>query len=83
MPIDAAELDALFAPLVEEAARDLGARRLPAAIGSTSSAGWTCATPASRYELAVPMATGFRDEFDCRHARTYGYADPTPARSRW
>ena len=31
------------------------------------------------YELAVPMAPGFRDEFDRRHARTYGYADPRRA----
>jgi N-methylhydantoinase A len=27
----------------------------------------------------VPMAPGFRDEFDRRHARTYGYADPRRA----
>jgi len=76
--IDAAELDALFTPLVEEAARDLGhegfppdrihvERRLDVRYAGQS------------YELAVPMAPGFRDEFDRRHARTYGYADPRRA----
>jgi N-methylhydantoinase A len=28
------------------------------------------------YEIPVPLAAGFRDEFDRRHARAYGYADP-------
>ena len=76
--IDAAELDALFAPLVEEAERDLARegfppdrihveRRLDVRYAGQS------------YELAVPMAPGFRDEFDRRHARTYGYADPRRA----
>jgi len=76
--IDAAELDALFAPLVEDAERDLARegfppdrihveRRLDVRYAGQS------------YELAVPMAPGFRDEFDRRHARTYGYADPRRA----
>ena len=76
--IDAAELDTLFAPLVAEAERDLARegfppdrihveRRLDVRYAGQS------------YELAVPMAPGFRDEFDRRHARTYGYADPRRA----
>ncbi|MFI5078484.1 MAG: hydantoinase/oxoprolinase family protein, partial [Vicinamibacteria bacterium] len=76
--IDAAELDALFAPLVADAERDLAPegfppdrihveRRLDVRYAGQS------------YELAVPMAPGFRDEFDRRHARTYGYADPRRA----
>jgi N-methylhydantoinase A/oxoprolinase/acetone carboxylase beta subunit len=76
--IDAAELETLFAPLVEAAERDLARegftpdrihveRRLDVRYAGQS------------YELAVPMAPGFRDEFDRRHARTYGYADPRRA----
>ena len=76
--IDAAELDALFAPLVEAAGRDLARegfpperihveRRLDVRYAGQS------------YELAVPMAPGFRDAFDRRHAQTYGYADPRRA----
>jgi N-methylhydantoinase A/oxoprolinase/acetone carboxylase beta subunit len=76
--IDDAELDALFEPLVQEAERDLARegfppdrihveRRLDVRYAGQS------------YELAVPMAPGFRDEFDRRHARTYGYADPRRA----
>jgi N-methylhydantoinase A/oxoprolinase/acetone carboxylase beta subunit len=73
--IDDAELDALFAPLVAAAEGDLARegfapdrihveRRLDVRYAGQS------------YELAVPMAAGFRDEFDRRHARSYGYADP-------
>ena len=76
--IDDAELDTLFAPLVEEAGRDLARegfppdrmhieRRLDVRYAGQS------------YELAVPMAPGYRAEFDRRHARTYGYADPRRA----
>ncbi|MEO5823434.1 MAG: hydantoinase/oxoprolinase family protein [Vicinamibacteraceae bacterium] len=73
--VGAAELETLFAPLVERAARDLAAegvapdrtqieRRLDVRYVGQS------------YELTVPMAVEFRDEFDRRHARTYGYANP-------
>jgi N-methylhydantoinase A/oxoprolinase/acetone carboxylase beta subunit len=73
--IDAAGLETLFKPLVEEAERELAGegfppdrvhveRRLDVRYAGQS------------YELAVPMAPGFREEFDRRHARTYGYADP-------
>jgi N-methylhydantoinase A/oxoprolinase/acetone carboxylase beta subunit len=73
--IDAAELETLFAPLVEEAERDLARegfppdrihveRRLDVRYAGQS------------YELGVPMAPGFRQDFDRRHARIYGYADP-------
>jgi N-methylhydantoinase A/oxoprolinase/acetone carboxylase beta subunit len=76
--IDGAELDALFAPLVEDAVRDLAGegfppdrihveRRLDVRYAGQS------------YELVVPMAPGFRDDFDRRHAQTYGYADPRRA----
>jgi N-methylhydantoinase A/oxoprolinase/acetone carboxylase beta subunit len=76
--IDEVELDMLFRPLVAEAGRDLARegfppdrihveRRLDVRYAGQS------------YELAVPMAPGFRDEFDRRHARIYGYADPRRA----
>ena len=68
-------LDAWFAPLVAQAATDLAGegfagdrahveRRLDVRYAGQS------------YELAVPMSPDFRDEFDRRHARTYGYANP-------
>jgi N-methylhydantoinase A/oxoprolinase/acetone carboxylase beta subunit len=74
--IDAAELEVLFAPLVEQAGRDLAAegyrpertdveRRLDVRYVGQS------------YELTVPLSADFRGEFDHRHARTYGYANPS------
>jgi N-methylhydantoinase A/oxoprolinase/acetone carboxylase beta subunit len=73
--VDAGELDALFAPMVTQASRDLAdegfagdrahvERRLDVRYAGQS------------YELTVPLSADFRDEFDRRHARTYGYANP-------
>jgi N-methylhydantoinase A/oxoprolinase/acetone carboxylase beta subunit len=73
--VDTGELDALFAPLVDQAVEDLA--------GEGFSAGRThierrldVRYVGQSYELAVPMSKDFRDEFDRRHARTYGYANP-------
>jgi N-methylhydantoinase A/oxoprolinase/acetone carboxylase beta subunit len=74
--VDAGELDALFAPLVDQAVEDFAGegfsadrthieRRLDVRYAGQS------------YELAVPMSPDFRAEFDRRHARTYGYANPS------
>jgi N-methylhydantoinase A/oxoprolinase/acetone carboxylase beta subunit len=71
----AAELDALFVPLVDEAVRDLAregiaprrmqiARRLDVRYAGQS------------YELTVPLSADVRAAFDRLHERTYGYADP-------
>ena len=73
----------LFAPLVERGRARPGARRIPAATGSHVERRLDVRYVGQSYELAVPMAPGFRDEFDRRHARTYGYAESAPARSRW
>jgi N-methylhydantoinase A/oxoprolinase/acetone carboxylase beta subunit len=76
--IDDAELDTLFAPLVDEAERDLAREGFPPDrihVERRLDVRYT----GQSYELAVPMAAGFRDEFDRRHARTYGYADPRRA----
>ena len=73
--VDAAELEALFAPMVAQATRDLAdegfagdrahvERRLDVRYVGQS------------YELTVPLSADFRDEFDRRHARTYGYGNP-------
>ena len=73
--IDAGELETLFTPLVEQAHRDLAdegyqpdrrtiERRLDIRYAGQS------------YELTVPLTSDFREAFDERHLRTYGYANP-------
>jgi N-methylhydantoinase A/oxoprolinase/acetone carboxylase beta subunit len=73
--LDAGDLEALFAPIVADVSRDLAAegfsgdrvhleRRLDVRYVGQS------------YELTIPLSADFRDEFDRRHARTYGYANP-------
>ncbi len=69
------ELDAWFAPLVEQAAADLGREGFPPARTHIERR-LDVRYAGQSYELAVPMAADFRAEFDRRHARIYGYANP-------
>lgn len=71
----AGELDTLFAPLVAQAAADLAREGFPAErvdLERTLDVRYA----GQSYEIGVPAADGFRDAFDRRHARAYGYADP-------
>jgi N-methylhydantoinase A/oxoprolinase/acetone carboxylase beta subunit len=77
-PVGALTEDALaeaFAPLVEEARRDLGAEGFAGDevdVLETLDVRYV----GQSYEIAVPHAPGFRVEFDRRHERLYGYAAP-------
>jgi N-methylhydantoinase A/oxoprolinase/acetone carboxylase beta subunit len=77
-PADAlstAALDALFAPLLAQAVRDLAVEGFsPARIHLERTLDVRYA--GQSYEIAVPAAEAFREAFHRRHARTYGYADP-------
>ena len=64
-----------FAPLVEEARRDLRAEGFEEGrieIHQTLDVRYV----GQSYEIGVPRAPGFRGEFDRRHERLYGYAAP-------
>jgi N-methylhydantoinase A/oxoprolinase/acetone carboxylase beta subunit len=70
-----ATLDALFAPLVDQAARDLAGEGFPperSDLARTLDVRYA----GQSYEIAVPAGDDFRDDFDRRHARAYGYSDP-------
>jgi N-methylhydantoinase A/oxoprolinase/acetone carboxylase beta subunit len=73
--VDAGELDALFAPLVDRAVDDLAREGFSAGRAHIERR-LDVRYLGQSYELAVPMAADFRDEFDRRHAQTYGYANP-------
>jgi N-methylhydantoinase A/oxoprolinase/acetone carboxylase beta subunit len=74
----AGELDALFAPLAAQAMADL-AREGFAADRVDLERTLDIRYAGQSYEIGVPAADGFRDAFDRRHARAYGYADPRRA----
>jgi len=70
-----ADLAQAVAPLVEEAGRDLRAEGFgegQIAILQTVDVRYV----GQSYEIGVPLAAGFRAEFDRRHERLYGYAAP-------
>lgn len=72
------ELERCLAPLVAQAEQDLraeGFERSRAAIERTVDVRYV----GQAYEIAVPFTADFRSEFDRRHARLYGYADPRRA----
>ncbi len=74
--VAAGELEGLFAPLVDQAARDLAAEGFPPErthIERRLDVRYT----GQSYELTVPLSAEFRVEFDRQHARTYGYANPS------
>jgi N-methylhydantoinase A/oxoprolinase/acetone carboxylase beta subunit len=73
--VSLADLDAAFAPLLARAAADLAAEGLPSARVDLQRS-LDVRYAGQSYEIAVPCGAGFRDEFDRRHARAYGYADP-------
>jgi len=71
------QLGALMQPLVAQAEADLERE------GFTLGPGTAYVTTeldvrylGQSYEITVPFAAGFREEFDRQHARRYGYANP-------
>jgi N-methylhydantoinase A/oxoprolinase/acetone carboxylase beta subunit len=74
---DQIEIDALaqqFAPLVEQASRDLAAEGFTSHVVIEQ---WLDVRYVGQsYEIMVPFRPGYRAAFDQRHARLYGYADP-------
>jgi N-methylhydantoinase A/oxoprolinase/acetone carboxylase beta subunit len=76
--VTAAELDARFVPLVDEAVRDL-AREGVAPRRMQIERRLDVRYAGQSYELTVPLAADFRAAFDRLHARMYGYANPARA----
>jgi N-methylhydantoinase A/oxoprolinase/acetone carboxylase beta subunit len=72
------ELDARFAPLVEQAGLDLKAEGF-AGGRATIERALDVRYIGQAYEITVPYTPAFRDEFDRRHAQLYGYANPQRA----
>jgi N-methylhydantoinase A/oxoprolinase/acetone carboxylase beta subunit len=74
--VRAAELDALFAPLLDRARQDLGAegfaprRQSLVRLIDLRYAGQS-------YELSLPYGRGVRAAFDRLHQQRYGYSDPS------
>jgi N-methylhydantoinase A/oxoprolinase/acetone carboxylase beta subunit len=69
------ELRALFAPLVARARAELrseGFQRSRTRVELALDVRYV----GQSYEIPVPFGPGYRREFDRRHARRYGYADP-------
>jgi len=70
------DLERAFAPLVEQAGRELGRegfrpnRRTIERIVDVRYVGQS-------YEIGVPFTAGYRREFDRRHGRTFGYMNPS------
>jgi len=70
-----AELANRFQPLVEQGRRELRAegfghsRQVIERLVDVRYVGQSC-------EISVPLARGYRREFDRRHARLYGYSNP-------
>jgi N-methylhydantoinase A/oxoprolinase/acetone carboxylase beta subunit len=69
------ELEASFEPLIAELRAAL-AREGVAGGGVHVQRLLDVRYAGQSYEITVPLAPGFRDAFDDRHRRTYGYADP-------
>jgi N-methylhydantoinase A/oxoprolinase/acetone carboxylase beta subunit len=70
-----AQLRARIAPLVQRARTELraegfsGSRQIIQQLVDVRYVGQS-------YEISVPFAADYRDEFDRRHSRMYGYSDP-------
>jgi N-methylhydantoinase A/oxoprolinase/acetone carboxylase beta subunit len=70
-----AALESLFAPIESRALDDLQREGFDAAriaIARTLDLRYA----GQSYEITVPFAPGYRDEFDRQHARLYGYSNP-------
>jgi N-methylhydantoinase A/oxoprolinase/acetone carboxylase beta subunit len=73
--LDTAELEQLVAPLVARARADMRAEGFTdERIGIEPSL--DVRYVGQSYEITVPLAPGYRAEFDRRHERQYGYAAP-------
>jgi N-methylhydantoinase A/oxoprolinase/acetone carboxylase beta subunit len=69
------ELEGRFAPLVERGRADLASEGFDAsrmAIERSLDVRYV----GQSYEITTPFAPGYREEFDRRHERLYGYANP-------
>ncbi len=70
-----AELDAHFAPLIEQARRDLAAEGFTGRRAVVTR--WLDVRYIGQsYEITVPFGPRFRAAFDRQHAHRYGYANP-------
>jgi len=69
------DLEERFSPIVERAQRELAAEGFPGARVDVERA-LDVRYVGQSYEITVPFVRGFRDEFDRRHERLYGYANP-------
>jgi N-methylhydantoinase A/oxoprolinase/acetone carboxylase beta subunit len=69
------DLERRFRPLVQAAGKDLGAEGFPPARRRVERL-LDVRYVGQSYEITLPFAPGFRAEFDRRHARLYGYANP-------
>jgi N-methylhydantoinase A/oxoprolinase/acetone carboxylase beta subunit len=73
--LDRRDLERVFAPLVDQANRELAAegfatnRRAVERLVDVRYVGQS-------YEITVPFSPGYRREFDKRHGRTFGYMNP-------
>ncbi|HWQ00220.1 MAG TPA: hydantoinase/oxoprolinase family protein [Vicinamibacterales bacterium] len=77
-PVETLDPDRLaeaFAPLLDQARRDLAAEGF-AGDAVLLERALDVRYIGQSYEITVPVGPDFRAEFDRRHARTYGYADP-------
>lgn len=68
-------LSTLFEPLLQQATADLGAEGFtgPQAVVDMAL---DVRYAGQSYEITVPATAGYRNEFDDRHARRYGYSNP-------
>jgi N-methylhydantoinase A/oxoprolinase/acetone carboxylase beta subunit len=72
------DLEARLKPLVDQAARELGAEGFPAARRAIERL-VDVRYVGQSYEITVPFSADVRAEFDRRHQQLYGYSDPQRA----
>jgi N-methylhydantoinase A/oxoprolinase/acetone carboxylase beta subunit len=72
------DLEARLKPLVDQAARELGAEGFPAARRAIERL-VDVRYVGKSYEITVPFSADVRAEFDRRHQQLYGYSDPQRA----
>jgi N-methylhydantoinase A/oxoprolinase/acetone carboxylase beta subunit len=73
--IDEAELERQFRPLAERAVAELANEGF-AAERAMVERSLDVRYIGQSFEITVPFGSGYRDEFDRRHATLYGYANP-------
>jgi N-methylhydantoinase A/oxoprolinase/acetone carboxylase beta subunit len=73
--VSEADLQARFAPLVEQAAADLRAEGFSGEQAVIERA-LDVRYVGQSYEITVPFTSGYREAFDRQHQQLYGYANP-------